>query len=275
MAICFILRSDLDRYKRLLEDLKSLANLGRDGYPETLTEAFDLLVRESGEYDTVCTVSSRYRQRGGRGGRGRQDFLFMQQGRGGHGNGNITYSRTNQEDSNEVVAGTDGEIFPNIICFGCNFHWHYRNTYPYATQTGIVSMHVGYMLIQDQSFVIPKSWLLLDTCSTCDVLNNPNLVTHICTCTPDKVLHAYTNGGVQKFEQLVELSILPVAVHFKRDSMVTTLSLKTVSEIPGARLTMDTQVNKNIALTLNNGRVFVFISTQEWIILFLHKHKLN
>ena len=53
MAICFILRSDEIRYKRLLEDLKRSANLGRDEYPETLTKAFDLLVRESGEYDTV------------------------------------------------------------------------------------------------------------------------------------------------------------------------------------------------------------------------------
>ena len=93
--------------------------------PDSLTEAFDLLVRESGEYDTVRPVSNRYRGRGGRGGRGRQHFLFAQQGRGGRGNDNITYSRLNADDTDEIVAGTDGETYPNIVCYGCNFHGHY------------------------------------------------------------------------------------------------------------------------------------------------------
>ena len=53
MSVCFILRSDEFRYKSLLDDLKISANLGRDEYPTTLTDAFDLSVRESGEYDTV------------------------------------------------------------------------------------------------------------------------------------------------------------------------------------------------------------------------------
>ena len=41
MAICFILRSDTDRYGKLLDDLTSSANRGRDEYPVTLTDAFD------------------------------------------------------------------------------------------------------------------------------------------------------------------------------------------------------------------------------------------
>ena len=53
MAICFILRSDPERYKALLQDLKRSANLRRDEYSKTLTEAFDILVRESGEYDII------------------------------------------------------------------------------------------------------------------------------------------------------------------------------------------------------------------------------
>ena len=53
MAVCYILRSDASRYSKLLDDLKSSANRGRDEYPTTLTDAFDLLVRNSGEYDTT------------------------------------------------------------------------------------------------------------------------------------------------------------------------------------------------------------------------------
>ena len=55
--------------------------LGRDEYPVTLTEAFDLLVRESGEFDSTQPFR-RQNGRGGRGGRGR-NFMFAQ--RGGRG----------------------------------------------------------------------------------------------------------------------------------------------------------------------------------------------
>ena len=87
MAVCFILRSDEARYKILLDGLKRSANLGRDEYAATLTETFDLLLRESGEYDNVRhQPSNRYCGRGGCGGRGCQSYLFVQQGRGGRGN---------------------------------------------------------------------------------------------------------------------------------------------------------------------------------------------
>ena len=72
MVVCLIVRSDEGRYKILLDDLKSSVNRGRDEYPSTLTDAFDLLVRESGEYDTVRRCAPRFtRGRNGRGGRGR------------------------------------------------------------------------------------------------------------------------------------------------------------------------------------------------------------
>ena len=76
MAVSFILCSDNYRFKKLNEDLKSATNRGRDEYPVTLTEDFDLLVRESGEYDSMTTYNPRHRSRSGRGGRGRNSFLF-------------------------------------------------------------------------------------------------------------------------------------------------------------------------------------------------------
>ena len=170
-------------------------------------------------------MSSRFRQRGEHGGRGRQSFIFAQQGRGGRGGGNTTFSRMNTDDSNEIVVGTDGETFPNILCFGCNFHGHYCSTYPYITRRDDASMHVGLMLAQDDSFSILKSWLLLDTCSTCDVFNNPDLVTRIRACTPNEVLLAYTNGESQKFEQIADLCILPITVYFKANYMAIILNL--------------------------------------------------
>ena len=198
MAACFILRCDgfgeRSRYKNILEDLKSSANRGRDEYPTTLTDAFDLLVRESGEYDTVCGFKPRYRTRQGRGGgRGRgRGFLFTQQGRGGRNNGNERnhYSSRNENDSNEVVAGADGQTHPDITCFGCQFVGHFRNQCPYAANEQVQAVHIGCTLAQDSVFTIPKSWLLLDTCSTYDVSNNPELVTNVRACSESDVLTA-------------------------------------------------------------------------------------
>ena len=89
MAITFTLRSADNRFKKLNEDLKGAANKGRDEYCVSLTEDFNLLVRESGEYDTVKNYfySPRHGCRGRGGGRGRHSFLFSQGGRGEGGRG--------------------------------------------------------------------------------------------------------------------------------------------------------------------------------------------
>ena len=79
MAVCFTLGSDQQRYKKLLDDLKSSANCGRDKYPETVTDAFDLLVRDSGEYDSVAPPNNRYRGHSGPRGRGCQNIMVAQQ----------------------------------------------------------------------------------------------------------------------------------------------------------------------------------------------------
>ena len=239
--------------------MKSAANRGRDVYPVTLTEAFNLLVRESGEYDSVSTYNPRHRSRGGRGGRGRHSFLFAQTGRGGGGSGGeVAYSRMNTNNCTEIVAGADGKSCPDTKCYGCQFFGRYRNQCPYVTRTSVISMHLGCMLTQGALFTIPKIWVLLDTCSTCNVSNNPNLVTNIRDCEPENFLTAYTNGGAQLYRKEADLKLLPLVVHYKPDSMATILSLKSVSEINGTRLVMDTNINKHITLTLKDGMSYIF-----------------
>ena len=146
LAVCFIVRSDEGRYKSLLDDLKSSANRGQDEYPITLISAFDLLVRESGEYNTVRKYNPRnFRGQGNRGGRGRNSFLFAQSGRGGQGRGgHATCTRTNNNNSEEIVPGTDGERHNDVECYGCGFKGHYRNQCPYVHRQGIISVHLGY-----------------------------------------------------------------------------------------------------------------------------------
>lgn len=258
MGMCFILRSHKGTYKKLLDDLKRSSNLGRDKYPETLTEAFNLLVIESGEYDSVRQTSNhRYgRGRSGRGGRGRSSFLFAQQGRGNERD--VTYTRINDNNSDEIIAGTDGEVHPTVPCFGCKFLGHYRNACPHVARNGTVSLHVRCTLANKDTFDISDSWLLLDTCSTCDVIKNPDFITDMKECKPHEQLIAYCNGGEQRYNLVAKLQIFPISVHFKRNSMANIISMKTVTDIEGTRATMDTNNSANIVVTLSGGEDFVF-----------------
>ena len=50
-AVSFILRANENRCKSLFKDFKSLVYRGRGEYPITITSTFDLLVRESGNFE--------------------------------------------------------------------------------------------------------------------------------------------------------------------------------------------------------------------------------
>ena len=81
--------------------------------------------------------------------------VCAQTGRGGQ---NMIYSRMNNDNCTEIVAGTDGQSFNDVTCFGCGFLSHYRNQCPYVQRGGIVSIHIGYLFTQGNTlFDIPDS----------------------------------------------------------------------------------------------------------------------
>ena len=47
LAMCFFMRADERRYGELHEDLKKIVFLGQDEYPETLSDAYQRLLRTS------------------------------------------------------------------------------------------------------------------------------------------------------------------------------------------------------------------------------------
>ena len=119
-------------------------------------------------------------------------------------------------------------------------------------------MYLGHILTNNDLFTIPESWLILDTCSTCNVAKNPNFVIHIKECKTDERLTAYCNGGKQKYNLIAKLILFPIDVHFKHDSMANIVSMKTVTGIGGVRVTMDKARDENIVVTLADGRIFEF-----------------
>ena len=65
-------------------------------------------------------------------------------------------------------------------------------------------MHIGVLLTKG-TFIIPSSWLLLETCSTGNVANNPNIMQNIRACKSEERLTAYCNGGKQVYNLMATL----------------------------------------------------------------------
>ena len=85
-----------------------------------------------------------------------------------------------------IVPGKDGVVFQNIRCHHCQKYGHYSLQCPAKDET---ETKVGKTMTHSSS-PINKNWILLDTCSTHSVSNNPHFVKNLRKC--------------KKFEELVK-----------------------------------------------------------------------
>ena len=102
--------------------------------------------------------------------------------------------------------------------------------------------------MKDAKVLIPHVWILLDTCSTDNVINNRHLVENVSSCTEDEKLKIYANGGDLTYEEKYVFKYLPLGVHFNPQSISNVLSLKHVNNMPGYHLEMNTKKESGILL---------------------------
>ena len=231
-AMVMILRADAGRFSELQTTLFEGVYKGQDEFPTTVTAAYDLLQHISGDITSYTKPLKNGRPRFRRGRR----------------LPNFTFTQTSDP---KVVPGNDSRVYPHITCRNCHLPGHYANQCP--SKKNITLAH--FSLTQKKMELINKNWLLLDTCSTISVCCNPNLVNNIKPCPPGHEVTVVTNGGAQSFEKEATLNILPIRVHFNHDSLANILSLSDVANLPGARLTMDSQVERAIILHLNQEEI--------------------
>ena len=105
---------------------------------------------------------------------------------------------------------------------------------------------------------IKNTWVLLDMCATNSVSNNTALVTDIDACKQHERLTVSTDGGLISFDKKSTLKLLPMKVHFNKNSMATILSFTEVADIPGVRITTDTKQERAMTVSLGNGRTLKF-----------------
>ena len=122
--------------------------------------------------------------------------------------------------------------------------------------------------------MIDKWWILLDTCSTCNVTNNEALLTSIRPCTPQETLQVVTNGGGMIFKQQGRMKMFPLTVHYDQNSIATILSFHAVNKLPGVRVYYDNQVEDIIHVQLENGLKLNFHTCDKGL-YYLDSTKLN
>ena len=134
----------------------------------------------------------------------------------------------------------------------------YRNYSDQCTNhTGVILTQVGVSRTQC-SAGIKNTWVLLDTCETNSVSNNTVLVTDIVVCKQHERIIVSTNGGLISFDKKSALKLLPMKVHFNKNSMANILSFKEVADIPGVRITTDTKQGRAMKVSLGKVRTLKY-----------------
>jgi hypothetical protein len=249
LGALLLLNANPSRYASLNKELVHSAQLGIDNYPKSSSSTYELLCRRSGRYDT---------HGGGRGGHGSR---YSDRSSSGGRHGGSRYGRsyeffqqpsTSFPDGVTPVPGRDGTTIV-AQCYRCQEWGHLANNCSSNTprgrgnggnegQSGVGMMQVQMGLnFAHSENLIPKSWLLLDTCSTSSVTNNLDLVHAVRTCSKEEVLTVHTNGGTKSFSQLGHLRLLPLQVHYNPDSLANILCFDDVACIDGVYITIDTR----------------------------------
>ena len=159
------------------------------------------------------------------------------------------------------VPDTNGRLFPQRLCFNCNCMGHIANFCHEPDRRGNSGAgRLSYNFTQYPPSFLSKWWLLLDTCFTCSVTNNPDLLTSLNPCPPLDILQVVTNGGGMIFDKKGKLKLLPIKVHYNPASLVTILSFKTLTSMPNVRIQYNNDIDDSFKITLPKKFVLYFKS---------------
>ena len=238
LAVLMLANADPARYGDLVSSLKRGANLGRDEYPRSIAEMYELMVKHSRE-------STRNANRGGRKG-----SIFVQT------------KNTEENSEQDAVAGSDGVMHLKIVCFNCGRYGHYSSSCPSEARrrSGASALLKGTCFVakQEDRPYIENHRLLLDTCSTDNVCKDITLLVGARQCNEDEVLNVIANGGNMTYNTIGTMKLFPIEAYYNKDSLANIVSMRKLSELDGVRIAMDTEKEKSIKVTTKEGKVFIF-----------------
>lgn len=251
MGVAYIRKADTGRYGILVTELANNYAKGKDKYPRSLQEAFELL----GSY-TLPTLT-RTRNTAGSTNQPTSHATATSPE-----TSTLTFAQTT-----EFVAGNNGVTNETVECFQCHAYGHYAHECPQRAEpsTGATLMQYAYMLAQADAAGIDPKWILLDSQSTISVFKNPNMLTNI--RPSEHVLRALTNGRHQDSNMVGDFPNLGT-VWFNKESIANILSLSDVRKV--CRVTMDTQEQDTAMMCVHcfDGSVMRFVEHPSGLYVF-------
>ncbi len=190
-----------------------------------------------------------------------------------------------QNDEGGLVPNTDGKVYPGVTCRKCGSRGHYGDSFgvnkcPQAASDGnqvqlfqsadsgpspdALEQHLRqfsfFQCGHDFSFSqqslptrIPNTWILLDSCSTVSVFNNPVFLHNIRTSTVPLTIK--TNGGSHSSSMLGDLAGFGT-VWYNPSSLANILSLKEVRKV--RQVVMDSNVEAAMTVYKQDGTTMKF-----------------
>ena len=172
IAVHFM-RGSNKHHQAFLQELHNHYLNKQDWYPSTLSEAYNVMLRCTGDWVQHIPTSN--------------GLTFTTAGTTRtiteHDCGiTLTTQGENSHATNNIIAGTDGWIHENVRCYGCNNYRHYQSHCPQTTntrQSAQTHLTMGFSFMQlatKKQQTVPHTWVLLDNQSTVDVFCSSQLL---------------------------------------------------------------------------------------------------
>ena len=264
LAVLLLTKSDPKRYGPLVADVENAYTRGQDGYPTTVSAAYDMLVnyknpnqalwmqnqdtgiafahdgQEAEEVNNKAPHFHTYQQRDyGRGGCGRRGGRDGGRGRGRGGRSGRTgmLHAVNEQDHGDEVDQDTNNLAQEVG--------------PYTMEHRRVENETT---LANFTRALPITWLLLDSCSTTNLICNKNWLHDIHDDGTSITIRC--NAGTVRLTQKGYLGSYPETVWFNPHGIANIMSLDNVAKY--FRITMDTDSEKSMLLHMDDGHTMRF-----------------
>ena len=264
LAVLLLTKSDPKRYGALVTDVENAYTRGQNGYPTTVSGAYDMLVnyrnpsqalrmqnqdtgiafvqdsQDREDNNEASHQHGRQQREYGHGGRGRHGGRDGGRGRGRGGRGGrtgISYTVEEHEDNDEIAHNKNnlgqpvGPYIPD--------HRHVE------TETALAG----------STRAIPITWLLLDSCSTTNLISNKNWLHDI--HNDGTSISIRCNAGIIRLTHKGYFGSYPEPVWYNPHGIANIMSLDNVAKY--FRITMDTEADNAMLLHRDDGLTMKFI----------------
>ena len=248
LGMMLIIKADRKRYGGLIANLKNLHNQNIQGYPTNSQQAYQMLV----DYVPMSNTTSNDHHGGG--------MSYMQHdesksvdtmsrsttrsGQGGSRNGGRGGRRGRGEFRHNGEASHLSEAIPNDS----------ESSEPYFVFAAHDMRNGESFISSNGPSSLPDTWLLIDSCSTVDIISSSNLLHGIHRVSPP--IRIRCNAGITTLNQMGYLGDYPHPVWFNPDGGANIMSMYNITQ--QYHLSMDSQDANAILMHHNDGNVTEF-----------------